>query len=162
MAPLSCFRLQRTRLSRNGLNMSACVTQCTEPCEYDTLSAKISNAQFPSPRKLASLTTYFSRAMGQEFTEDVVAELTLLEIYYETNQIKVVEKTERTSIDELISNIGGTLGVWMGISLVSVFQALVYILYAIDRLLIQAGGWTRRRLEQRRATVVSLRPQDTR
>lgn len=82
--------------------MSKCMTECREPCEYVSVAAKISSAYFPTPVKADALTTYVNRALNTTYDRTIIEQFTLLEIYFETNQYRVVEKMERISVDDLI------------------------------------------------------------
>ncbi len=41
---------------------------------------------------------------------------------------QVIEMVETMPIDQLISNVGGQLGLWAGISVITIYQALLYLL----------------------------------
>ena len=51
-------------------------------------------------------------------------------LFFESTKIRVVEKVERYTIETLISNVGGALGLWAGISIITMYQAIVYLLTA--------------------------------
>lgn len=109
--------------------MTQCYADCPDACESTSVSTTVSRAGFPAPNKAGSFQTYLTRAAnGSDFQN-----LTLVEIYFESTQYRVVTKMTRTTVDELISDIGGSLGVWTGISIVTIFQAVVYIAYAFQR-----------------------------
>lgn len=71
-----------------------------------------------------------SRALNGTFTVANAQQMALLEMYFESNQLVVMEKIRRMTVDSLISSIGGSLGVWTGISIISVAQALIYLVLA--------------------------------
>lgn len=72
-----------------------------------------------------------------------------MDLYHESGEYQVVERVNRVSLDEVVSNIGGALGAWTGISFITIFQAFVYMGYALKVLL--------RRLSNR-AVVHHVRP----
>lgn len=66
----------------------------------------------------------------------------MFEMFYETLEYQVVTKTEKSTIGQVISNVGGALGVWTGLSLLSIFQAVVYLSTCVSK--IVANEWRRR------------------
>ncbi len=52
----------------------------------------------------------------------------ILEICREFVIFQVVERHPRMTLDQLISNIGGQLGVWAGISILTLSQFVIYII----------------------------------
>lgn len=120
-------------MSRTVADFMRCMGQCKKACSYYSLDMRISTAIFPAPAKVTAFTTYLNRAFnesGLNFTDEETRQLSLFEMYYETEELQVIEKITRTSIDELISNIGGAMGVWTGLSLLSVYQCIVYMMKA--------------------------------
>lgn len=91
---------------------------------------RVSTTIFPTPVKVPAFTIYLNRAFsesGLKFTEAETRQLSLFEMYYEIGEQRVIEKITRTSVDELISNIGGALGVWTGLSILSIYQCAIYV-----------------------------------
>lgn len=100
------------------------------------MEAKISNSLFLLPNKISKNLDAINNVLQQNgatnnFTKDRIRKLTMLELYYEMKQQRVVEKQPKMSIDDLISNIGGCLGVWSGISFLTLFQTVCYMCRAI-------------------------------
>jgi hypothetical protein len=112
-------------------NLYQCYAKCDEACEYEKIDMKLSHAQFPAPTKVRAFTTYLNRVFnrkGENFTEDETRQLSLFEMYYEMKEHRVIEKVTKTSLEELISNLGGALGVWTGLSMLSFYQMLIYLM----------------------------------
>lgn len=55
-------------------------------------------------------------------------DLVRIQFYYPTLSYTVVEEKLRYSADDLISSIGGELGLWLGISLISFYDWAVVLL----------------------------------
>ncbi len=55
-------------------------------------------------------------------TEESVKSRVVVDIFFESTQIHVSEMSEQRTIVKLVSNIGGNLGVWAGISIVTLYQ----------------------------------------
>lgn len=88
-------------------------------------------AVFPATVKVPAFTTLLNRAFrdkGLTFTEEETRQLSFFEMYYEMEEQRVIEKITRSSIDELVGNIGGALGVWTGLSILSIYQCIIYVL----------------------------------
>lgn len=107
------------------------MAQCVDPCEYDSVSIKISTASFPTPNKAGSFKEYANRALLTSYTDDSIRRLTLLELYFETNKLMMLVTMPRISMESLIGNVGGSLGVWTGLSMVSIIHALFYTAHAV-------------------------------
>lgn len=117
--------------SSSRFTITRCVEKCKAPCHFDTITTKVSTSQFPAPSKLASFSRYVNHSYEGTVSNEELKQLMLLEMFYETNEYKVIEKADRVSLDQLISNIGGTLGVWTGLSVIGMFQAFMYVLYGL-------------------------------
>lgn len=117
------------------MNLTKCFAECMEPCNYDVVSTKISRAKFPAESKIESFTLYMNRALGNLYKASGVKHVSLLEIYFESNQMVIMERIRRISVNTLISNIGGSLGVWTGLSIISIVQALVYVFFGIKQII---------------------------
>lgn len=128
----SCLRYSYSNTSSDVRIYRKCYESCPELCDFKRVEAKISSAKLIPSKKVKSYTRYVNKAMSRNksnwrnMTEDEVQQLILLEMYYENNQARVIERMTRLSIDELISNIGGCVGVWSGISMITVVQVLFY------------------------------------
>ena len=59
---------------------------------------------------------------GASFTEAEVASLSYVEVFYPRLETLAVQTSETTPITSLVSNVGGTLGLWMGASMLTFFQ----------------------------------------
>lgn len=49
---------------------------------------------------------------------------------YSSLETTIVQETSKNSLSLLVANIGGQMGLWMGISVVTVLQTLLYCLGA--------------------------------
>jgi hypothetical protein len=130
--------MQTANLTDEHIEDAKCADQCPEPCTYRRIEAKISSSLLVPPNQLSGMRSainqFFTlnREEPTNYTEDQIRQLTSIELYYEMKQMRVVEKTPRSTIDELISNIGGCLGVWSGISFLSIFQIVCYTWRALS------------------------------
>ncbi len=56
------------------------------------------------------------------------SDIVQIQFYYPTLSFTVVEEKLRFSVDDLISSIGGQMGLWLGISLISFYDWTVILL----------------------------------
>lgn len=118
-------------LTEEQLRELECPSECPESCSYRSVETKISSSLFLPLNKIGKLHQVINSLLARygsekNYTETELSQLTMVELFYESDQQRVVEKTPRMSIEELISNVGGCLGVWSGISFLSIFQILYY------------------------------------
>ena len=59
----------------------------------------------------------------------------VVSVYFGKDTIAVEERRTRVSMEDLISSIGGTLGVYAGMSIITVYQAFLYLLSGIAKLM---------------------------
>ncbi len=64
-------------------------------------------------------------------TKEQLNSFTVLDVYYGDVNYRVTEHHERITVDRLISKIGGSMGLWAGMSLVTLVQLLVYVLHGV-------------------------------
>lgn len=108
--------------------MNTCIASCGDECEYRNIDAKISQTAFPATPKVAAFTTYLNRAFpASSWNREDANQLIYLEMFYKTVEYRVITKMEKTTIGTFISNLGGALSVWTGLSLLSLLQAAVYV-----------------------------------
>ena len=105
---------------------------CPLPCKGETFSATISASKWPSEADLHFYKIMFSKALGinsSHITNNFVRENFLrLNIFYDDVGYRILSEQIKYSVTELLSNIGGQLGLWMGLSAFSVVEifALVF------------------------------------
>ena len=51
----------------------------------------------------------------------------IAEIYFESFQSRRIDYTEKMSLFSLVGNFGGILGLWLGVSIMTVIQLLYYL-----------------------------------
>jgi hypothetical protein len=136
---INCRKFNFT-YDESGFNMNKCLEKCQEACEYENVYAVTTQAQFPAEPKLEAFTTYLNRAFGSRgfnYTDKHASQMILFEMYYQTDDIRVISKIEKITIDQLISNLGGALGLWTGLSLLTMFQAVVYFCSCVCRMMMR-------------------------
>uniref|UniRef100_A0A914UR18 Uncharacterized protein n=1 Tax=Plectus sambesii TaxID=2011161 RepID=A0A914UR18_9BILA len=103
-----------------------CSKNCQDACEKDEVLATVSVNRFPAQSKQPQLIQFL-----QDFRIVTVDQLrnsfAAVDVYYEKLTISHTERYERTTIDQLISNIGAQMGLWTGASVVTICQVWVYL-----------------------------------
>ncbi len=108
-----------------------CTPKCLTRCKYIEISHQVTTTHI-SPTAIDKAVSDI-RQIAEEpwMAESVILNMTFLQLYYATNMFRVHEHTQRFTIDSLISRVGGIMGLWAGMSLVTLCQLLVYLLYTI-------------------------------
>ncbi|XP_041464805.1 amiloride-sensitive sodium channel subunit alpha-like isoform X1 [Lytechinus variegatus] len=106
---------------------------CPLPCEERNFKKTISSIDWPSDRYMDHLTTRFSRYPDIRRTliedeERAKRNLIRLQIYYETLNNEVVVQVPRYSIPNILGNWGGLMGLFTGMSFISVFEVIFLLL----------------------------------
>ena len=107
---------------------SYCEDQCPFECSYIEYSVKPYKALYPTYRYIKVL-SYFSNQHGFNFTDDIISKAFLkVNIFYESMKITVTKQSPSLSTVAFFSNIGGTLGLCMGMSILS-FVEIIELFY---------------------------------
>ncbi|EDV26506.1 uncharacterized protein TRIADDRAFT_54579 [Trichoplax adhaerens] len=135
---------------------------CVRACNEQSFEATTSQAQFPSEVNLDNnndLLEYFKRDLTKfQLTRKTVTpflrkNLVAVNIYYEELNFETIEQTPRYSEIDLASDIGGVLGLWIGISVLTVFEFMEIL---VDSLLIIFG---KEKIASRRNTITEFKAQ---
>ena len=111
---------------------------CPRPCEETTYSYQLTTLQLPTPQLTAQL-----RAQNFTFStqEAIRQNLIVLSIFYPSLHYFATEQVEAFTFDELISNLGGQLGLFLGASLMTMMELL-------EGLTLIGCAWYRRKMKQ--------------
>jgi hypothetical protein len=63
----------------------------------------------------------------------------VVDVFFGKDTTQVDEKRTRVSMEDLISTIGGTLAVYAGMSIITVYQAFLYFINGIAKLMHRRG-----------------------
>ncbi|OWF34802.1 degenerin deg-1-like [Mizuhopecten yessoensis] len=114
---------------------------CDEPCGEQVFVKSISSRQWPSedyavaleqsicekPRlaaECAKLKTLDKRQLSLNFLK--------LDIFYESLNYEVVEETPEIETAQFASDVGGALGLWIGLSILSIFELIQLFVECCD------------------------------
>ncbi|KAF8368708.1 hypothetical protein PRIPAC_86537, partial [Pristionchus pacificus] len=125
----------------SGFNLINDCPDCKQPCEVQSYSVTVSTAQWPSNEyKPAECTT--SNQTGQPWIipgepaneQKCLAwykvNTLMVEVYYERMNYQILSESAAYTIVNLISDIGGQIGLFLGMSIISVIEmaTLVFLL----------------------------------
>ncbi|CAI5438369.1 unnamed protein product [Caenorhabditis angaria] len=107
---------------------------CPQPCEQDSYSITVSTAQWPSNTYTPTECTPGSTATSQPWLtlsetclEWYQQNTLLIEIYYERMNYQVLTESAAYTFVNFISDVGGQVGLFLGMSIISVIEFLVLI-----------------------------------
>ncbi|GFO35507.1 amiloride-sensitive sodium channel subunit gamma [Plakobranchus ocellatus] len=111
------------------LQNSTSMCDCHSPCQETAFQKIVSSKEWPDPEfaKLLvatvcknnhSLCSSLQAKTPQELTHDFVK----LIVYYEDLNYEELEESEDYEFDQFLSDVGGTVGLWIGLSVLSLFE----------------------------------------
>lgn len=103
---------------RNSL-MDDCRKQCLPRCNYWQYAAALSYTNFPS-RDAENLTK--SKDEWEQMKNSII-----LDVYYERFEFTVIKHYPAMTVDSFIANIGGQYSLWLGGSILTLIQLLVFV-----------------------------------
>lgn len=122
------------KLFYNNINDKACLKSCPKECEYVTYKTSVSYSKYPSDdyMKLLSnnLTTKYV-LNGVEDLEIKKENIVSLNIFYKNSKYKTIEEQAAIELGIFVVNFGGTLGLFLGCSVLSfleLFEILIELI----------------------------------
>ena len=106
-----------------------CANECPLECEYITYETAMSQLDYPNRQHFDDLKTRFIEYENMSIDEYKKTHLRL-NIHFKSNDYAEIREMPKTSAIELISNLGGVLGIFLGLSIfsfVEVFEILLRI-----------------------------------
>ena len=96
---------------------------CLHPCESITYGYQLSTLYYPAPMIV-------DRARAQNWThqteEDIHKNMLQLYIYYGSMQTSLIQQVPAYFLQELVANIGGQLGLFLGASIITLMEMLEF------------------------------------
>ena len=119
---------------------SNCVKKCPLKCETVEYKITTSRANYPTPWS-TSLLSKHKIINSSGLSNDTIEKAVLrVHVYYESMTYTAITETESITALTLFSNIGGTLGLCLGISILSlskVFNLIIYLLTICEKSIVK-------------------------
>uniref|UniRef100_A0A914XR84 Uncharacterized protein n=1 Tax=Plectus sambesii TaxID=2011161 RepID=A0A914XR84_9BILA len=100
--------------------VDSCKRQCRPPCSFWQYDKSVSYARFPAPE------ARFFVANDSEWEQ--LTHTIILEVFYTSLDYTVIKHMVSMTANSFVAQIGGQVSLWIGGSIISVFQLLIYIL----------------------------------
>ncbi|XP_071506090.1 epithelial sodium channel subunit beta-like [Diadema antillarum] len=109
--------------------------ECQNPCDENVYNARISTARWPSKRYEEHLYTRLKAENGSatfsSFKDQASKNLVRVKIYYEELNFERVVETPLNTVASLFGNIGGLMGLYVGMSVISIGEIFVLVFHVI-------------------------------
>ncbi|XP_066273698.1 acid-sensing ion channel 5-like isoform X2 [Branchiostoma lanceolatum] len=97
---------------------------CPTPCEIVEYDTTVSYAGWPNPKASEKLTSDYP-ALSQDYLKE---NWVVFDVYYKQLNFQSIEQKRKTSVEGLLSILGGCLGLCIGASVVSITEFAYYLL----------------------------------
>ena len=112
-----------------------CASECPLECEYVTYETSMSQLEYSNRQHFNDLKTRFKEYENMSLEEYKKTHLSL-NIHFKSNEYTEIREMPKMTPIELISNLGGVLGIFLGLSIfsfVEVFEILLRIAIIVLR-----------------------------
>ena len=147
---LKCIESEESLFYESEIN--TCYNNCPNECEQIFYETKISNAKYPTKwytSILKNSTRFRYRILYQLINSyddnesvtflDLQQTILMVNVFYDNMNYNLIEEHSEISIETLLAFIGGNLGLFLGISVLSLIEILEIIFYIIYFLTIKNG-----------------------
>ena len=104
-----------------------CQRNCRRECEYTKIKHHSYETELSPLFKQVLISG--AKEVAPWVSDDEILNTSLYTFYYGSNVYQVQEQVERITVDTLISKIGGIMGIWAGMSLITIVQLVEYTFY---------------------------------
>ena len=108
-----------------------------------------------SADKLPFNDTMYYRWFEREMMEMLRMNFLRVEVYFETLSYEMVREQPQYGWEHLLSNIGGALGLWLGLSIITVFE-FCELIFDLHRIII-SSRYKKRQTERKRIFTLNYR-----
>ncbi|XP_022808877.1 acid-sensing ion channel 1C-like [Stylophora pistillata] len=103
-------------------------SRCQERCRETIFKTTVSLAKWPSKQYRDTLITKINEENHHNHSGETSDHFLKLKIYYGQLDFEVIEEEEAYSIPSFLSDIGGLMGMWIGISVLTIVELLELII----------------------------------
>jgi hypothetical protein len=144
LADLECIGQQENEFKDEKLN--ECLKECPLECMKQTFDLQVSSLDYPTVEDYELLKKdedYFKgveKSVGDNITsfDDYRSHFLLINIFYPYLQYTEITEMPKTSIIELISNMGGSMGIFLGFTLFSLFEVSEVLCLIVYKLVVSS------------------------
>ncbi len=122
--------LKEFRIAKIRSNKDRCISYCPSACDSMTYQITPSYEAYPKIGKISRKSKIENGLYKFQTYEQVSKHFSSILIYYKELKYTLISQEPRTMLFNVISNIGGILGLFLGISFLS-FMELVEILFQV-------------------------------
>jgi hypothetical protein len=123
---LSCSLSVSMDFLKNNSKRNTCDSLCPIECNSVSYYLTVSSAKFPSKLYGKALLndSIFNSKYGDKITtlEDLKENILSLNIYYDSFDYTIINENPNTPVDMFVANIGGTIGLFWGVSALTFFE----------------------------------------
>ncbi|CAH3139010.1 unnamed protein product [Pocillopora meandrina] len=102
-------------------------SKCQERCREDIFKTTVSLAKWPSIQYRDTLIAKTHEEHNRNHSEETSDHFLKLKIYYGELDFEVIEEEEAYTMPSFLSDIGGLMGMWIGISVLTIVELLELI-----------------------------------
>ncbi|RUS89854.1 hypothetical protein EGW08_002384 [Elysia chlorotica] len=111
---------------------SACDQLCPQPCEETEYALSVSTSVWPSEKYEDFLSTKLGQTNSLYTDTDIEDDFTKIQIYYQDLIYTYIDQQKAYESMNLISDLGGQLGLWLGLSAITIGE-LCSFLFSVGR-----------------------------
>ena len=121
---------------------------CVSACEYTTFDISTSYTAFPAKNSLQTLIEVLQNETGEAFPTNMSfyeENFLSIDIYFESLNVELQTTKDAYGVVALLSDIGGQLGLFLGVSVISVME---FVTWVVDELKDRCCGVSERKLKK--------------
>jgi hypothetical protein len=124
----NCTKMAFDEFAKNPLLIKKC--DCPVECEKTYFTYSMSSSQFPTLKYTSYLlqNDLIKRKYPNMTHEELKKNVARVQIFFDEMKETVIEESIKTELSDLISNLGGTLGLFLGLSFLSLIEFVEAIL----------------------------------
>lgn len=128
---------------KKDINMEYC--QCPESCKEVIYDAKITTTPWPSARVANNLTNFYNGKEFLKYLEDsnyytevsesnIKNNVAVVDVFFEDLRVIETVESQKDPVISFICDIGGTLGLWLGMSLMTMVEIVLFVVCFVPSL----------------------------
>ncbi|CAD5209385.1 unnamed protein product [Bursaphelenchus xylophilus] len=116
-----CLRAEMKHAAR----LDTCI--CQQPCNQEVYTVSYSCARWPSGQSAGASQECGPLLTPQQCLHFHREQAALIEVYFEQLNYESLKESEAYALPNLLSDFGGQLGLWMGVSVITIMEVCILI-----------------------------------